>query len=175
MQFVRIIITSVLAAILYGIIHDQITARICVEYFTVGHPRWIDSDSPTVLGLFWGVVATWWVGLPMGIGLAIAARAGSRPKLTCSQLVRPIGLLLCCMLGVAILAGLTGWITASTGIFHLAPRLAARIPEDKHVAFLTAGWAHSGSYLAGVVGGFLLWIATWKRRARDVRATRRFP
>lgn len=43
---------SVLAAVVYGILHDQITARICVEYFTIGHARLIDSDSPTVLGLF---------------------------------------------------------------------------------------------------------------------------
>lgn len=60
---IGIIFTSVIAAVIYGIIHDQVTARICVEYFTVGHPRLIDSDSPPVLGLFWGIVATWWAGL----------------------------------------------------------------------------------------------------------------
>jgi len=166
MQVIAIVITSVLAAVSYGIIHDQVTARICVEYFTVGHPRLIDSDSPTVLGLFWGVVATWWVGLPLGVGLAIAARAGRRPKLTWSQLIRPIGVLLCCMFGIAILAGLIGFATASAGIFHLVERLASRIPEEKHVAFLTAGWAHSASYLAGLVGGIVLWILTWRRRGK---------
>jgi hypothetical protein len=31
----KIAITCIAAAILYGIIHDQITARICVEYFTM--------------------------------------------------------------------------------------------------------------------------------------------
>ncbi len=165
-QVAGVIVLSVLAAILYGIIHDQITARICVEYFTIGHPHLIDSESPTMLGLFWGMVATWWVGLTIGIGLAIAARAGTRPQLTCSQTLRPIGILLCGMLGIAILAGLTGYFTSRAGIFHLVPRLAARIPEDKHVAFLTVGWAHSGSYLAGVVGGPILWIVTWRRRGK---------
>jgi len=53
MQVVAMIVASVVAAIVYGVIHDQITARICVEYFTIRHPRLIDSDSPTVLGLFW--------------------------------------------------------------------------------------------------------------------------
>jgi len=33
MQSIKIILTCVVAAILYGIVHDQITARICVEYF----------------------------------------------------------------------------------------------------------------------------------------------
>ena len=149
MQVVAIIIASVLAAITYGIIHDQVTARICVEYFTIGHPRLIDSDSPTVLGLFWGVVATWWVGLPLGIGLAVAARAGLRPKLTWSQLVRPLGVLLCSMFTVAILAGLIGYFTSSAGVF------------------LTAGWAHSASYLSGILGGIVLWIVTWRRRGKE--------
>lgn len=128
-----------MAAIFYGIIHDQVTARICVEYFTIGHPRLIASDSPTVLGLFWGIVATWWVGLPLGIGLAMAARAGQRPKLSCSHLLRPLGVLLCCMFGVAIVAGLIGFFTSRAGIFYLVEPLASRVPEDKHTPFLTVG------------------------------------
>ena len=81
MHSLRIIGLSLLAAIVYEIAHDQVTARVCVEYFTIGHPPLIPSESPTLLALAWGVVATWWVGLPLGIMLAVAARAGRRPKL----------------------------------------------------------------------------------------------
>lgn len=164
MQSIAIIFMAVAAAIVYGIFHDQVTARICVEYFTIGHPRLIASTSPTVLGLFWGVVATWWVGLPLGIGLAVASRAGSRPKLKARDLIRPILKLLGAMYVVAILAGLIGFLTANGGVFHLVGPLAARIPADRHVAFLTDGWAHSASYLAGVVGGIVLCTAAWRRR-----------
>ena len=166
MQTIGIIILSVLAAITYGILHDQVTARICIEYFTIGHPRLIASESPAVLGLFWGVIATWWVGLPLGGGLAIAARAGRRPKLACTQLIRPIGILLCGMFGAAIIAGTIGYLTASAGVFHLTEPLATKVPEGKHVAFLTAGWAHMASYVSGIAGGIILWLATWKRRDR---------
>lgn len=166
MQSLAIILVSVLAAITYGVIHDQITARICVEYFTIGHPRLIASDSPTVLGLFWGVVATWWVGLPLGVGLALAARAGRRPKLNCRQLLRPISVLLGIMFVVAFLAGLIGYFTSSAGVFHLVENWASRIPAEKHVAFLTVGWAHSASYLAGMIGGMILWIVTWRKRGK---------
>ncbi len=55
------------ASVLYGLLHDQVTARVCVEYFTIGHPRVMASKSPTPLALYWGVVAPWWVGLPAGI------------------------------------------------------------------------------------------------------------
>jgi hypothetical protein len=37
-EHLKIILACVAAAIIYGILHDQITARVCVEYFTVFHP-----------------------------------------------------------------------------------------------------------------------------------------
>jgi hypothetical protein len=46
----KIILASVAAAIIYGIVHDQITARICIEYFTVFHPPVFLTQSPTLLG-----------------------------------------------------------------------------------------------------------------------------
>ena len=166
MESLKIIAASILAAITYGIIHDQITARICVEYFTIGHPRLIDSNSPTVLGFFWGIVATWWVGLFLGLGLAFAARFGRRPKLVARDLFRPVILLMVMMFAIALIAGVIGYLTSQSGVFHLVERLASRIPEEKHVAFLTVGWAHSGSYLAGFIGGLMLWVMTWKRRGK---------
>lgn len=73
MQAIRIILLCICSAIFYGIVHDQITARICVEYFTIGHPPVFNTDSPTLLGFGWGVIATWWVGLILGLPLSLAA------------------------------------------------------------------------------------------------------
>src|SRR6266498_3278016 len=128
MQSIGIVFLALAAAIVYGIVHDQITARICIEYFTIGHPRLIDSDSPTILGLFWGVVATWWVGLPLGLGLAVVARAGRRPKIKAHDLIRPILKLLGSMFIVAAVAGMVGFETSNAGVFHLAEPLASRVP-----------------------------------------------
>ena len=66
MQSLVIVLMCVIAAVSYGIAHDQVTARVCVEYFTVGHPTMFDTDDPTRLGLGWGIIATWWVGLLLG-------------------------------------------------------------------------------------------------------------
>ncbi|NIM70118.1 MAG: hypothetical protein GTN86_05960, partial [Xanthomonadales bacterium] len=60
--------------------------------------------SPTLLGLGWGVFATWWLGAILGIGLALAARGGKRPKSTARSLVRPIGILIGFMGALAIVA-----------------------------------------------------------------------
>ena len=43
--------------------------------------------------------------------------------------------------------------------------LRERVPPEKQVAFMTAGGAHSASYLVGFVGGVVLIVRTWRRRA----------
>jgi hypothetical protein len=58
MESFKIVLGCVLAAVLYGIVHDQFTARICLEYFTVFHPPVFQTQSPTLLGFEWGVIAT---------------------------------------------------------------------------------------------------------------------
>jgi hypothetical protein len=90
-ESLKICFVSICAAILYGVIHDQITARVCLEYFTVFHPPIFETQSPTLLALGWGVIATWWMGAFLGVLLAIAARVGSRPKLSAVNLLKPIG------------------------------------------------------------------------------------
>ncbi len=87
MQFLGIILMCILAAVAYGIAQDQIAARVCVEYFTIGHPPIFDTDDPTFLGLGWDIIATWWVGLLLGVPLAIVARVGSRPKRSLNSLI----------------------------------------------------------------------------------------
>src|SRR3979411_1520576 len=90
MEFAKIVLLSIAAAICYGILHDQVTARICVEYFTVFHPPVFPTDDPTLLALGWGVIATWWLGAFLGVVLAISARTGRRRKVAARELVRPV-------------------------------------------------------------------------------------
>ena len=164
MEGLRIIGLAVVAAMAYGIIHDQVTARICVEYFTVGHPPLFPTVSPTLLALGWGVVATWWVGLPLGLLLAGAARLGSRHKLTAAQLRRPILVLLLSMGAIAGFAGAIGGFLAANGKVWLSPFLSAQLPLDRHVPFLVDLWMHTASYAAGIVGGLALAVWTWRQR-----------
>ncbi|MEP9359127.1 hypothetical protein [Sphingomonas sp. KR3-1] len=164
MESAKIIGFAVLSAIMYGVLHDQVTAHLCVEYFTIGHPPIFPTGSPFLLALGWGVIATWWVGLPLGIGLAVAARFGRAPKLGLAELRRPILLL---MLGcgiLALLAGIAGAIGAAMDWVWLVGWLAEAVPREKHVAFLADLWAHSASYAGGLLGGFGLMAWTWRQR-----------
>jgi H+/Cl- antiporter ClcA len=164
MQSIAIVVLCIASAVIYGILHDQVTARICVEYFTIGHEPVFETTSPTWLGIGWGIIATWWVGLMLGILLAIAARAGRRPKRSVRSLVRPIVVLLLIMAACAVLAGVVGYILGRGGIFVLVEPLASRVPEEKHVAFLADGWAHSASYLVGFIGGIVVITRVWRSR-----------
>src|SRR5262245_37831442 len=165
MQFLGIIALCIVAAVAYGIVHDQVTARICVEYFTIGHPPVFGTDDPTLLGLCWGMYATWWVGLGLGILLACAARAGNRPQRSIESLVRPVVLLMLVTGLSALIAGLSGWAIASRGWVVLLKPLASKVPPEKHIAFLADMWAHSTSYLVGAVGGGIVCVRVWRSRS----------
>ena len=122
MKTLAIVALCVCSAVIYGIIHDQITARICVEYFTIGHPPVFNTDSPTLLGLGWGVIATWWVGLILGVPLAMVSRLGSRPKRTVGSLIRPLAVLLLIMACCGLLSGAIGYVLARNGqVFLMEP------------------------------------------------------
>ena len=153
MRFLAIVGLCVLSSVGYGIVHDQITARLCVEYFTIFHPPIFGTDDPTLIGFCWGILATWWVGLLLGIPLAVAARAGSRPKRSAPDLVRPILRLMVVCGMIACVAGLCGFIAASNGWVWLVPPLATKIPVERHTMFLVDLWMHNASYASGLCPG----------------------
>ncbi|MBI3854236.1 MAG: hypothetical protein HY293_00945 [Planctomycetes bacterium] len=160
-ESLRILLLSIAAAAVYGILHDQVTARVCVEYFSVGHPRLFPTESPTLLAFGWGIAATWWVGLILGILLARSARAGSAPPLAARM-----GL-------VALAAGLAGYHATRSGVYALPPFLAERLPASAQPGFVADLFAHQASYASGGLGGLVLCAWTLRRRLRSrERSTR---
>ena len=168
MRSAHIVLMCVVAACLYGILHDQVTARVCVEYFTVAHdPTVIPTDDPTLLGLGWGILATWWVGLMLGVVLAVAARAGRRPPRTARSLVRPLLQLLAVMAVFALIAGVVGYamgVNETVVVIQPGSRFAEAIPREKWPAFQACAFAHSMSYWVGFVGGGIQIAIVWVSR-----------
>jgi hypothetical protein len=167
MEFIKITGFTLIAGMAYGILHDQVTARICVEYFTIAHAPLFPTTSPFWLAVFWGIVATWWVALPLGLLLACAARIGAPAKLTLRDLRQWI---LCLLAGMAVLAfaaGVIGAWRAGQGDVALAQRFG--IPEDRQIGFMADAWAHEASYLGGIVGGLVLIVHVGLHRMRSAR------
>src|SRR5215467_8644792 len=162
-ETLKIIFACIAGAIIYGIVHDQITARICIEYFTVFHPPVFVTQSPTLLGLGWGIIATWWVGLLLGLLLALSARAGSRPKLSAAQQIRPIARLLLVTACCALIGGLTGFVLTSHGFFAEPDWIAPPLVSSSYPAFVADWCAHSASYASGFVGGITLCILQYRK------------
>jgi hypothetical protein len=142
----------VAAAVLFGLVHDQITARVSIEYFTIAHEPIVRSESPTVLGLVWGVVATWWAGALGGIVVSLAAREGPWPRLSWREFVRPAQILAAVMGVGALGAGVAGyWLTAH-GVVPIVPDYEDLIPPARQARFMAAVFAHRVSYAVGFLG-----------------------
>lgn len=164
MESFRILGLCVLCAVVYGLVHDQITVRICLEYFTIGHPKVIESTDPTTLALVWGMIATWWAGAIVGCLLALAAQVGGRPKLSARDLFKPILRVFTAMAIGAASAGLTAWLCAINGIYLVPEDSVLAMSDRWRVGFITCLWAHNASYGLGAIGGLVLIL--WTLRGR---------
>lgn len=136
-----------LVAVVFGIAHDLVTAHVAVEYFTVEHPRLVDSQSPIVMALLWGVVATWWVGLIGGVVLSLANGVGRGPSLADATLRRRV---------VVLMSAL--WLTSMAvliGVYALAgmiPEAQRRSTFDFDRRMMAVAITHLWSYICATLG-----------------------
>jgi hypothetical protein len=163
----RVTAFSVAAAIVYGIIHDMITAHVCVEYFTIAHPLLLPTENPILLAMAWGVVATWWVGFLLGLSLSLAALVGPRPLALRDLRPSIIWLMITAFL-VAIAGGIVGAALGMLSQFPLTEPWNALLPREKWVPFAFDAWAHLASYLAAYMGGLLVVAMTVIRRRKPI-------
>ena len=164
MEACKIILLSVAAAVGYGILHDQVTARVCVEYFTVGHPRIFPTEDPTLLAMGWGTLATWWFGLFLGIPLALISRLGPPPRLPAGALLKPILILLLGVGSIALVAGCIGYLSAGAAFAPLVEPAIVRLPLEKRAPYLADSCAHAAAYVAGFILGTMVWAWAWRQR-----------
>lgn len=165
----RIVLLCIAVAVAYGVAHDQVTARVCIEYFTEFHPPVVASKSPTVQGMVWGVIATWWVGALLGFPLALAAHLGTWPRRAASELRRPLLNLMFSNAALALLVGIAGYLIAPH-VFNIAPE---SLDAQRWPRFLAVWGAHNASYLAGSCGGIMLILFTLRGRRNEHRRLRR--
>lgn len=151
-SFLLFALQLILAISVLGIAIDLVTAHVAVEYFTVHHPHVVDSESPVVMALVWGVGASWWVG-------ALAA-----PMLWWANASRPQPLRPQRILRAARRAMIAIWLLMM-GIVVGVYLTAGLIPESKRRAtfesdrkLIAVAMAHSTEYVLGGIMTVVLLI-----------------
>src|SRR5262249_28697462 len=107
----------------YAILQDQVSARLCPEYFTVLHNPIPGLTDPTLLGVAWGFLGAWWGGALMGYFAGIAATAGRKPPLGPRELVRPMLVLVLAIGTATAMTGVSVWHHAEMFEVRLDPGL----------------------------------------------------
>ncbi|MFM7053006.1 MAG: hypothetical protein ACKOYN_12880 [Planctomycetota bacterium] len=170
MSALRIVLAVTALAIAYGIAHDHVTVRIAPEYFTVLHPRIIESESPNALAFAWGFAATWWMGLGLGLLLAACCRMGARPKRTLRDVAPLLGIIVALLPVVAAVAAFAGREVAAA-IGPDALLRDARIASERRLDVITVFSAHVAVEVVGAAALVALSVHSW--RMRGLLASRR--
>lgn len=153
----------------YGILQDQVSARLCPEYFTDMHPPIPGLTDPTLMGIAWGFLAAWWGGALVGYIAGMVATSGPRhPPLPVRALVRPLLVTVLVVALVTTLAGVSAWrhvelfdVRFETWVSHVVP------PGRQRNAFVVASY-HFVAYGASVISGVTLCVWVGFRRAGRV-------
>lgn len=170
----QIIVLSCVIGGVYGIVHDQLTYTISPEYYTkfkFYQFGLMDSrnealfPNPRTMVSLVGFLATWWMGLFIGIILGMLGFIHPESKHMLRVTMKAMGM----TMAVALVTGLIGFtygklFLAKTGVDWLLPKNLI----DKE-NFIAVGSMHNFSYLGGVAGllaGIIYSIRQRKKPAR---------
>lgn len=160
--FLVFIPLAMLAAGLFGAVHDQISYSVSPEYFTKFKFLQFGLLNTTVpervRAAQVGFLASWWMGVPLGILCGAAGLIQRTRTLMWRALVLSLFVAVLITL-ITALAGLGyGWQQTQhisvTGYYHWL------IPQDvnNQRAFLCVGYMHNAAYLGGALSIFVVWI-----------------
>jgi hypothetical protein len=171
-EVAKIVAMCVVASIAYGVVHDQFTARAYLPYFTEWPPHAsmmpLNSTNPTIVGFAWGFAATWWVGLILGIPLALVSTSGPDNWWNWRRLAVYLAALLVCVGGLAAL----GYLMSIANHLQVDPAVPgpAVPPGDTASleAFTAVLVAHNISYIGGAAAGVvMIWFIFRIRKKID--------
>lgn len=163
----RFAMMGFVAIVGYAILQDQVSARLCPEYFTVLHRPIPGVTDPTLLGVCWGFLGGWWGGVLLGYAAGLTATLGPRPPMHPRELVMPILLLVVAIATVTALTGFSVWRHSEMLGVMLDPGNAELVPVQRHRALLTVACYHFVAYASSVVGAVALCV--WVRAERQRR------
>lgn len=156
MLIVVILVTPLIAGC-YGVLHDQLTYTISHEYFTkfkffqfgfANEGKEAHLATPRLWVAAVGFLATWWVGLILGIGHGMVGLIQKDYR----AMLKIVGRAIIINLATAFVSGLTG---LAYGWFYLSAKgVNWYLPEtliDKQ-SYIAVGSIHNFGYLGGLIG-----------------------
>lgn len=174
LPLLRIVLLCGLAMIGYGVLQDQISARLSPEYFTIGHAPIPGLSQPTLVGVAWGFLGGFPGGIALGIPLALAGTLGPWPPLTARTLVRPLLVFLAMTAIGTLIADASGAYNATVVNIAVGEPWATFVPRERQWHFFVVACAHFGTYLAAAIAGcgVCLWAIRRRRELAGEQLTR---
>lgn len=157
-QFLTIVLGATLLACLLGICLDLVTANIAVEYFSVHHPRILETENPWILALFWGIAASWWFGA--GSGLIVASINSRRQQPLMPLRILSWMTIACVVLWTTMIAILLTVLSASNSV--PAQERTETFESDRRL--VAVAMAHQFEYLIGAIALAVVCFMTWKAK-----------
>ena len=169
-KLIALILLLIIAPILggvYGIVHDQITYTISNEYYSkfkfiqFGLDNWgmgenigtentpeIKLNNPRIGAAIVGFLATWWVGMIIGIILGLLGLIHRNGKEMFKITMRATLI----TIGIALIVGIIGLIYGKLFLASNPPNWF--LPENliNRTNFIIVGSMHNFSYLGGLIG-----------------------
>ena len=179
LTLLAILILAPLIGGLYGIFHDQITYTISPEYYTkfkfyqfglmdIGNEAIFPNPRLQVSVV--GFLATWWMGIPVGIILGLVGLIQERAR---TMFLTTLKAFVVTIL-IAFLTGLVGLIYGF--LFLKYSDLSWFMPDNliDRTNFIAVGSMHNFSYLGGLtglIGGITFTIIEKRKQKRATKTT----
>lgn len=145
-------------ACLLGTCLDLVTANVAVEYFSVHHPKVLQTDNPLILALFWGVAASWWFGAIAGAVVASINYRRQHP-------LEPLRIL-----KWTAIACIALWMIM-VAILLLVMAISSTIPIERRPAtfesdrrLVAVAMAHQYEYILGAIAMIVIAYFTWRSK-----------
>lgn len=168
--FVLLLGISILAAGLFGMLHNQLSYSVGASYFQ--EFKFTQFELPTDQHSRWGAAlvgwrASWWMGLALGLPVGLLGLVMiARPSTFLAAGIGAVG----AVIFVALLAGMLGLFASMMGstawITSLAPAPQGVVDTE---GFARAALMHSGTYIGALIGLPIAIFTVW-RVARLERA-----
>jgi hypothetical protein len=169
LMFAAFLFAAIFTAALFGAVHDQISFTVSYEYFTrfkFIQFRLVDSPLPDRLRVaLVGILASWWMGIPLGVLCGAAGFFQRTPALMARALVWSLLLAVVFTFAIAIFGLVYGWL--QTEDIAVSNYRGWYIPVGLMDlrSFLCAGYMHNSAYLGGAISVAVVWVFHfWYRR-----------